>query len=910
MRFVWAVAWLLCGGTMVHAQSVCTGAALHGHVLDDTSAIIPGASITLDGGSARTSGSDGSFSFPCVAAGAHRLTVKADSFGMLQMSVTVGKAERDLKLILHPADVETTVQVDAASNSLDVTPTSSGASRTLSGDQVKDLADDPDDLLRELQQMAAAAGGSPSNASIGIDGFGANGEGNTTLPPKSSIAYIKVNPDLFSAEYREPPFGGGEIQIYTKPGLPAYHGALFLTNSSSWMNALDPFTTNSAPIGKQRYGAELSGPIFKKGSDFTLTLEHRALNNVAAVNAIKPDVNGNPVPFTQTVAAPQALWIGMARSDWQLGAKNTFIASFNAYHNHFVNLGVGGTTLAEGGFDEVRHDYTIHLTDVTTISPRLMNELRVGIELDGRTDTPNSTAPQVQVAGDFTGGGASVQTKRLNEKYNTLDEDVILTTKKHLLKIGLQSEFLDQHKRLPINFNGTYIFGGTATQTPLQQYLAAQQGLAAPTDFSITQGNPEMDFVQTRIAAYVQDDWKLRENLHVAAGFRYYGQNDLTFVHNYTPRVGIIWSPDKKATWDVHAHAGLFSGRMTSGTYAQFLQMDGVQRITSTAYNPSAYCPVGLSNGCNPLTNATTIYTMNTAQPGLPNTMFAIEDLGVTHTFPNSWTLSLTYDVAQIWHYLHTENINAPTNDQPNGPRPGVADMNILQLQSSGRGYGNVEFASLEQHGLKHLQFFFGAVRNQIIDDTGDDEFSTPQTTGVNTGEYARRSGNPLWNVFGNATASLPYKLKLGLVYNAQGASPFNVVTGTDNNGDGDFNDRPRIAPAGTPLCSANPSAVPCAYSSPWGLLTNTGFGPTLSRNKGEISWDHYVDVNLRRSFALTRNPKAAHPQTLSLNVRSSNVLNHLNVTQVDGVLGSALFNRATQADNGRRIEFGARYEF
>jgi hypothetical protein len=901
---------------LAHAQTSCGGTSLRGQVVDPSAAIIPGALITLDNHAKQTSGSDGRFTFSCVAPGAHRLHAQMAGFGMLDMNLTTGTATREVKLILRPADVETTVQVDAESSTVDVSPSTSGPAQTLVGDQLQALADDPDDLLRELQQMAAAAGGSPGGASIGIDGFSANGDGGPVLPPKSSIAYIKVNPDNFSAEYRNVPYGGGEVQIFTKPGQSAFHGALFATNSSSWMNALDPFSTSAAPIGKQRYGAELSGPVRKKGSDFTATLEHRAINNVAVVDAITPA--SNPGFFTQTVPAPQALWIGMARSDWQFGQKNTFTASFNANHNTFENLGVGGIVLAEGGYNEVRYEYILHLTDITTISPRLMHELRVGVMWDGRTDTPVLTAPQIQVAGYFTGGGNTLQTKRLNEKYNTWDEDAIWTTSKHLLKFGIQTEFLDQHKRLPTNFNGTYIFGNSTTETPLLQYENSLKGTDTPTDYSDTEGNPEMDFVQVRIAAFIQDDWKLLPNLHLAAGLRYYGQNDLTLVHNYTPRLGLTWTPDKKATWNIHAHAGMFTGRMQSQIYATFLGLDGVQRITSTVYNPTVYCAGGLTGPppCNPLAGATPIHTVYTQQPGLPNTFYSIEDLGVTHSLPHGWTFSGSYEIAQMWHYMRAENINSPLNDSPTGPRPGPADMNILQLQGTGRGWGNVEFASLEQHSLKRLQFFFGAVRNQIIDDTDDSYFLTPQTTGVNTGEYARRDTNGLWNVFGNITLTLPYKFKLGTVFNSTGGMPFNITTGNDNNGDGDFNDRPRYAPAGTPLCPSPssttpaPAPVPCAYVTPYGFLMNTGFGPTISRDRGVMPWTYYLDVNLQRMITLTHDAKAAHVQTLTLNVRSSNVLNHLNVTQEGSVLGSPLFNRPDQGDNGRRIEFGARYTF
>ena len=76
------------------------------------------------------------------------------------------------------------------------------------------------------------------------------------------------------------------------------------------------------------------------------------------------------------------------------------------------------------------------------------------------------------------------------------------------------------------------------------------------------------------------------------------------------------------------------------------------------------------------------------------------------------------------------------------------------------------------------------------------------------------------------------------------------------------------------------------------------------------MPWQFYLDTNLQRTFKLTHNDKAEHPQTLTANIRSANVLNHLNVTQVGGVLGSPTFGIPYQADNGRRVEFGLRYAF
>jgi hypothetical protein len=76
------------------------------------------------------------------------------------------------------------------------------------------------------------------------------------------------------------------------------------------------------------------------------------------------------------------------------------------------------------------------------------------------------------------------------------------------------------------------------------------------------------------------------------------------------------------------------------------------------------------------------------------------------------------------------------------------------------------------------------------------------------------------------------------------------------------------------------------------------------------LPWNFHVDGNVQRVFTLTHDQKAEHPQTLTANVRSSNLLNHTNVTAEGSVLGSPLFLVPYAADNGRRVEGGLRYNF
>lgn len=861
--------------TRIHAQTPCRGTNIAGTVRDTTQALIPGAQVTLDGSSVQTSGSDGHFVFGCVPAGKHQVTATADGFARRMQAFTAPHAQA-LDLVLALQTVESHVDVSGDDGAA-ASASSSGPTQTISGDRLATLADDPDDLERELQQLAAAAGGNPSNTTFAVDGF----QEGSKLPPKSSIAYIEVNPDQFSAQYREPPFDGARVEVYTKPGQKAYHGALFLTNGSPWENARDPFSSSRAAIGKQRYGFELSGPVRRTGSDFALTLEHRSIDNFAVVNAFTGfGAQGTYVNTVANVATPQRLWLGTARLDWQLGAKNTFITSYSANVNHLLNVGVGGLALAENGYDKQQYEHMFRMSDITTASAHLMHEARVSFKWDGETDTPNSTAMQVQVAGAFTGGGASIGPQRLHEFQIEADDDAILTTKNHTLKFGTQFFLYDEHQKLTTNFNGTYIFGSLA------DYAAGK-----PTAFTNVAGTPDVNFTQLQDAMFFQDDWNAGHGVKVSAGLRYYVQNNPAVYNSIAPRLGVLWSPNKKGTWTLHAHAGMFSGRFGEREYAEVQREDGVARVSSIVYNP-VYG--------NPFVGAAPIRTMRAYSPHISNLSWAAENVGGTRAFPHGWNFSFDYYIGRIWNYTRSNNINAPLNGNPYGPRPGVANLNILQVQNSGQGRVNAEFFGIDQHKLKLVQFFAGAVRVDLVDDTNDDDFSTPQSAYSDAGEFAHRSGQNEWNFFGNVNFNLPQKVQLSGNFNGGAEGCYNITTGFDNNGDGNFNDRPQYAAPGTPG----------AISTPYGLLVASGGTGVFPRNAGVMPTTFYLDMNVERTFTLTRNLKSEHQQKLTMNVRSSNILNHRNVTAVGGVLGSPLLGVPYAADNGRRVEAGLRYSF
>ena len=881
------------------AQQVCPADAANaiGQVIDRTGAVVVGARVTGLGSATLRTDRQGRFSSACLQRGVYTVTVQAASFEPAESTIRVGAEERAVTIRLEPHTVETEVTAVADNG---VSSDDIAGSRTLGTTDLAQLADDPDEFSRQLQVLAAAAGGAPGAAIVTVDGFQNGGQ----IPPKSSIAFIRINPDLFSAEYARPPYQGGRVEIYTKPGQAALHGALFTTQSAQFINAKDPFSPSRAAIGKQRYGGELSGPIVKNRSDFAVSIEHRQIAQFAVVDAVTLDGAGNPQSITANVAAPQSLWSASARVGLQINPRNNATLAYTGNVNELANQGVGGTVLAEAGYGSVQSEHVLRFSNLQTLSGNLLHETRVGYTWRYRTDTPNSTAPSLQVAGAFTGGGVATGFMRSHERDLEVDDDVLYSHGKHSLKAGVELLDSSLHDALPSNFNGTYIFGGgtlpgtSTTVTGLEQYGLALKGAAggAPTQFVVSTGTAAVSLNQLQVVLYAQDQWKLRPRLQLSAGVRWAMQNAPVTVSNAGPRVGLAWSPDRKQKTVFHLRSGLFFGTIDPQTTLANLQLNGViQRqlqINNASYLP-AYAP-----GTTLPTGTSVINTLRAPLPPLSQTPSLQSHLGVEHDFPRHWHAQANLYLVHGWDLLRSRDINAPLNGQPTGSRPIEPNTNLYQFQQSGRIGGNVLFAGVDQHSLKHLQIFAGYIR---MDLRGDADTATlfPASSTSDAGEVARPTWQATHHVITFASYALPKGVSLSVQFDAASGLPYNIATGFDNNGDGVFNDRPVFSNAG---CAA-------AYCTRFGTLSPTGTGTAIGRDAATLPWNVHLDANLSRSFALPHRA-GKDGQSVAVNLRSTNLLNHTNVTAAGGVLGSPLFLQPYLADPGRRVEAGLRWSF
>jgi hypothetical protein len=261
-------------------------AALRGQVMDETGAVVPGATVALNGpsGAAKTatSGNDGSYSFIGLPPGSYTVRVSAPDLTQAQpvkSFCSPARSPLNVKMKVASVTQQVTVQ-DTAGPSVSTDPSSNSTATVLRGDDLQALSDDPDDLQSDLQALAGPSAG-PEGGEIYIDGFSGG-----QLPSKDSIREVRINQNPFSPEFSK--LGYGRIEILTKPGTDKLHGQGFFNFGDDIFNSRNPYAQQKAPFRLQEYGGTISGPLSKRAS-FFLDTERRAIDNGSVIDAITLD---------------------------------------------------------------------------------------------------------------------------------------------------------------------------------------------------------------------------------------------------------------------------------------------------------------------------------------------------------------------------------------------------------------------------------------------------------------------------------------------------------------------------------------------------------------------------------------------------------------------------------------------
>jgi len=209
---------------------------------------------------------------------------------------------------------------------------------------------------------------------------------------------------------------------------------------------------------------------------------------------------------------------------------------------------VGQFSLATQGTDSVSYEHSFQATETAVLSPKAINETRFRWLYDTSASNATDVGTTVNVAGAEVTDGSSTPYSKSHLTNMELQNYTTLTEGANVFKFGLRIRSYQDYLDSPSNFNGTWTFAGGPGETSLVQYQQAQLGLASPSQFSITGGNPVASIAELDAGLFFQDDWRVRPNLTLNFGLRYEIQNEISDFKDIAPRFGFAWSPDSKGT--------------------------------------------------------------------------------------------------------------------------------------------------------------------------------------------------------------------------------------------------------------------------------------------------------------------------------------------------------------------------
>jgi hypothetical protein len=957
----------LCFAAGTPANAPPAGGTLEVVVTDESGAVIPGAQITVFGPSglagAAPADTMGKHSFP-LAPGTYTARVSWPGFAAQESAaVPVANGRTALvKVSLRIQDSQERVTVPAEAPRPVTTDASSNAGAVvLRGGDLDALADDPDELAADLKALAGPSAGL-GDGRIFVDGFSGG-----HLPPKESIREVRVNQNPFSAEYDQ--VGFSRTEILTKPGSDQFHGTGFWKFSDASLNSRNPYALIKPPYRSDQFGGNVQGPLGKRASVF-FDAERRAVDDNAVIDATAVDPSFRIVPVQTAMLAPQTYTNLSARLDYQLTATNTLVSRLNWWASSNQNAGVGGFALASTGYQMRQRGYKLQLTDTAVLGPAALNETRFQYSRAATGQTGGNADPSVLVLDALHAGGAPVPYASDVQNHYELQNLTSLSLGSHLMKFGGRVRRASLNDASMKNFNGQFVFaGGTgpaldaANQvitgasgaplliplTSIERYrrtlLLQSLGVGAsqiralgggPSHFRLTGGMPQAALEQIDAGIYLQDDWQVRPNLSLSAGLRWEAQSNLNDWSDFAPRLGFAWAPGgKHGSTVIRGGAGIFYDRFSESLALEALRFNGVNQQQYLVHDPSFFPSVPTTSQLAGMGLAPTVRAI---QPGLRAAYVIQAALGVERQLPLRLVLAVNYIHTHGLHLLMSRDIHAPLLD---GTRP-LSRGDVYQYQSTGVLNQNQLITSVTRRFAKGFGVFGYYAYGRAFSNT-DGPNSFPMYQYDLSGEYGRAATDIRHRVVVGASLVTVLGLRLSFFLQAQSGAPFNILTGSDVNGDGLYTARPGLA-----------SGLPAAglVNSPWGLFDPRPAPGALivPRNYGQGPGFCTLNFRLSRTFAfgalreggakslggkhsgaalagagglhsILRDGSANRRYSLTVAVEVRNVMNHLNPGLPVGDLSSPLFGQSTwlasgtdplsaSAGDNRRIRLQLRFSF
>src|SRR6476469_5037102 len=792
-------AWI--SALVVFILIACSGALfaqaptghLRGQIVDQTGAVIPGASITVKNSSglviSAASDGVGAYDVKNLAPGKYTISVKAKGFAPAAQEVEVAAGQdKKTDIAMDILVKEENIEVNSDAAKVSTNSDNNASSVVLTGKDLDALSDDPDELQSELQALAGPSAG-PNGGQIYIDGF-TGGQ----LPPKSSIREIRINQNPFSAQYDR--MGFGRIEILTKPGTDKLHGQFFFNDNHSFMDALNPFASTEPDFSTHMYSGHIGGPLGKKIS-YQINAERRNINEAAVIFPGAFEAANQPVVG---VLNPRVRTNVSARFDYQLSASNTLMARYQFTHNHEENNGIAQLSLPSQGYNQTGNENEIQISDTQILSQHAINETRFEWERGATDQNSLFLTPSINVLGQFNEGGNPLGISSVITNHYELQNYTSINKGNHFLRLGGRLRATANSSTSTQNFNGTFTFGATkdpVTQQTISPLTNFKNG--TPTQFTVLTGNPLIEDTFVDAGLYAEDDWKLRPNMTASYGLRFETQNGIKDHGNWAPRVGFAWGLGGKKNAApktvIRTGFGIFYDRFSQNLIMQAERLNGInQKQVTITVNPNDPAATQAATR-NLLTSLFGSYPIIPPLPTSQTTTYAIDpalQTPYTVQFAGSVERQLTKSATLSGTYLHSHGVHQLFSSVLT-----TVPVPQYQFESGGVYNQNQLITSFNvRAGTRLTIFSFYMFSHANSDTAGATSFASDPTRGISA-DYGRANFDVRHRLFLGGTVALPHGFRVSPFMVANSGAPFNIIAGQDLNGDSIFNDRPSFDPAG-----------------------------------------------------------------------------------------------------------------
>ncbi len=606
----------------------------------------------------------------------------------------------------------------------------------------------------------AGSNGKMSNFTVDGANFNNNFGLTENLPgggnPISIDALEEMQVVVSPFDVRQTNFIGGGVNAITKSGTNAFKGSAYVYHKNENMqgDAIDHQQLQGVRDKDQTttYGLTLGGPIIKdklfffvsgemiksptvvnrwRGSDNGAYdadnyLSRTSVQDLATVSAFVKDKYGYNTGSWTDFSGDNDTYKMLARLDWNITDKHHLSARYNytksrSWRTPSTSVD-GGTlpyaraslycmTFANSMFSLDNYVKTFALDLNSRLTDNLSNQLLVTYsKIDDLRGSNSSEFPFIDIldgdGGNYMALGYELFTwnNAVNNNVLNIKDDVTFNLGNHTIMGGVSFEHQMAENVYMRNGTGYYRYNS------MSDFLNG----SSPSVVALTYGydgetEPAARVTFNQLGVYVQDDWKVRDNLKLTLGMRFDGlffdnkdlmTNNAILALDYagkhldtgkwpestmslSPRVGFTWDVFGNKVLKVRGGSGLFLGRLplvfftnmpTNSNMVQYVGKWNATGTSATALDMSQFAG-GLKVDANgrPTAAALKEYLINSGIT--PNTITAEDGIvsgspnGVVEDFkmPQVWKTSLAIDYQLPVSFPFTATVEGIFNKTING---------------------------------------------------------------------------------------------------------------------------------------------------------------------------------------------------------------------------------------------------